>query len=126
MNLTVHSAIATFGATAKEKLSNAAASGQPEDQLRAPFERLLADLAELSRLPKSAVAAVGESSISDLKTRPDYAVTVHNALVGFVELKAESTRQRRRSAQVQRSARQGPVGETTLPAQPRLHGRQCI
>jgi hypothetical protein len=88
MNLTVHSAIATFGATAKEKLSNAAASGQPEDQLRAPFERLLADLAELSRLPKSAVAAVGESSISDLKTRPDYAVTVHNALVGFVELKA--------------------------------------
>ena len=34
------------------------------------------------------VAAVGESSVSDLKTRPDYAITVHNALVGFVELKA--------------------------------------
>ena len=88
MKLTINSAIAAFGARAKEKLSNPAAIGQPEDQLRAPFESLLADLAELSRLPRSAVAAVGESSVSDLKTRPDYAITVHNALVGFVELKA--------------------------------------
>ena len=31
---------------------------------------------------------MGESSVSDLKTRPDYAVTVHKALVGFIELKA--------------------------------------
>src|SRR5271168_4656021 len=69
MIATVKSAIATFGAKAKEKLSNPAATGQPEDQLRAPFEHLLADLAELSNLPKSAVAAVGESSLSDLKTR---------------------------------------------------------
>jgi hypothetical protein len=88
MKLTIDSAVATFGAKAKEKLSNPAATGQPEDQLRAPFEQLLADLAELSLIPKSAVAAVGESSVSDLKTRPDYAITVHNALVGFVELKA--------------------------------------
>src|ERR1039458_1018913 len=88
MKLTIESAIATFGARAKEKLSNPAAMGQPEDQLRAPFESLLSDIAELLRLPKSAVAAVGESSVSDLKTRPDYAITVRNALVGFVELKA--------------------------------------
>src|SRR5208282_4885172 len=39
-------------------------------------------------IAKTAIAAVGESSVSDLKTRPDYAVTVHNSLVGFVELKA--------------------------------------
>jgi hypothetical protein len=88
MKLTIDSAIAAFGAKAKEKLSNPAATGQPEDQLRAPFEHLLADMAELSLLPKSAVTAVGESSIGDLKTRPDYAIAVHNALVGFVELKA--------------------------------------
>ena len=88
MKLTIDSAIAIFGARAKEKLSNPAATGQPEDQLRAPFEHLLADLADLAHLPKSAVAAVGESSITDLKTRPDFAITVHNALVGFVELKA--------------------------------------
>ncbi|MBZ5619405.1 MAG: N-6 DNA methylase [Acidobacteriia bacterium] len=88
MTLTVNSAIATFGARAKEKLSNPAATGQPEDQLRAPFEHLLSDLAELSRLPKSAVAAIGESTISGLKTRPDYAIAVRNVLVGFVELKS--------------------------------------
>jgi hypothetical protein len=88
MKLTLTSAIAAFGAHAKEKLANPAATGQPEDQLRAPFEQLLADLAELCGIPKTAIAAVGESSVNDLKTRPDYAVTVHNALVGFIELKA--------------------------------------
>jgi N-6 DNA Methylase len=88
MELTVESAVAAFGAKAKAKLANPGASGEPEDQLRAPFEQLLADFAELSNFPKTAVAAVGESSVSDLKTRPDYAVTVHKALVGFIELKA--------------------------------------
>ncbi len=88
MKLTVSSAITAFGTTARHKLSNLAASGEPEDQLRAPFETLLADLAELSNIPRGKVTAVGESSLSDLKTRPDYAVTVHHALVGFVELKA--------------------------------------
>jgi len=88
MILTVQSAVAAFGAKAKAKLANPGAQGEPEDQLRAPFEQLLTDLAELSSFPKTAVAAVGESSVSDLKTRPDYAVTVHKALVGFIELKA--------------------------------------
>lgn len=88
MKLTLQSAVAAFGASVKAKLANPGASGKAEDQLRAPFEQLLADLAELCSLPKTAVAAVGESSISDLKTRPDYAVTVHKALVGFIELKA--------------------------------------
>ena len=32
--------------------------------------------------------AVGESSLADLKTRPDYAVTRRNALIGFIEVKA--------------------------------------
>jgi len=88
MKLTINSAAATFGAKAKDKLSNPAAAGQPEDQLRAPFEHLLSDVAELLSLSKTAVTAVGESSISEIRTRPDYAITVHNALVGFVELKA--------------------------------------
>jgi hypothetical protein len=84
---TFESVIAAFGAKSKAKLSNAAATGQPEDQIRAPFEQLLEDLAALCNLPKGTVAAVGESSVSDLKTRPDYAVSVYNALVGFIELK---------------------------------------
>lgn len=88
MKLTVDLAIATFGTEAKKKLANPAVTGNPEDQLRAPFEHLLTDLAELCNHTKGSVTAVGESSLSDLRTRPDYSVTVHKALVGFVELKA--------------------------------------
>jgi hypothetical protein len=88
MKQTLVSVIANFGALAKEKLSNPSVAGQPEDQLRAPFEYLLGDLAELVNVKKSAVVAVGEVSESELKTRPDYAVTVHGSLVGYVELKA--------------------------------------
>ncbi len=88
MTLTLDSAVSKFGATAKQKLSNVAVVGAPEDQLRAPFEQLLADLCELNQFKRGSVVAVGESSLSDLKIRPDYSVTVHGALVGFVELKA--------------------------------------
>lgn len=88
MTLTLNSAVSVYGAKAKSKLANPVATGQPEDQLRAPFEQLLSDLAELSHKPLGTVIAVGESSVSDLKTRPDYAVTVHGALVGFIELKS--------------------------------------
>src|SRR4051812_6739752 len=88
MSLTLGSAIAAFGDRAKEKLRNPAVVGHPEDQLRTPFERLLADLAELSGLRRGSLAIVGESSVSELKTRPDFAITVQNTLVGFVELKA--------------------------------------
>ncbi len=80
------SVIAAFGQAAKQKLKNPSVSGQPEDQLRAPFEQLLLDLAKLADV--TGVTAIGESSLSDLQTRPDYAITVENALVGFVELKA--------------------------------------
>lgn len=85
--VTLEAAISAFGEAASKKLSSIAASGEPEDQLRAPFEALMADLAELTEVGKK-VVCVGESSLSDLKTRPDYAVTVDNALVGFIELKA--------------------------------------
>ncbi len=85
--ITVESAVSSFGERTKGKLANVGASGQPEDQLRSPFESLLQDMSALSALA-DAVEAVGESSVASLKTRPDYAVTVKNALVGFVELKA--------------------------------------
>lgn len=85
---TIGSAIAAFGMEAKKKLSNLSVNGEPEDQLRAPFEQLLGDMAELANISRTKVTAVGESSVSTLKTRPDYAVTVNQVLVGFVELKA--------------------------------------
>ncbi len=77
-----------FGVAAEAKLSNPLVSGEPEDQLRAPLEGLLADLAALAGFSEGAVTAIGEHSLSDLKTRPDYAVTVDGALVGHIEVKA--------------------------------------
>jgi hypothetical protein len=88
VNLTLRMAIATFGSEAKAKLANVAATGEPEDQLRASLEHLIVDLAELWGLPRAADAAMGESSLADLKTRPDYAITVQDALIGFIEVKA--------------------------------------
>lgn len=52
MKVSLESAIATFGAAAKQKLSNPSATGQPEEQLRAPLENLFGDLAELAGIPK--------------------------------------------------------------------------
>jgi hypothetical protein len=46
--LTLAEAISAFGAEAKAKLSNSAATGQPEDQLRAPLEKLFQAFAELT------------------------------------------------------------------------------
>lgn len=85
---TLPAAISAFGLAVKAKLGNAGASGAPEDQLRAPLEALFRDLAALAGLPEGAVALVGESTLSHLKTRPDYAVTVNKTLVGFIEVKA--------------------------------------
>jgi hypothetical protein len=81
-------AIARFGSDAKAKLANPSATGEPEDQLRAPLETLFGDLAELCGFKRAQVVAVGESSLSSLKTRPDYAITVRDVLAGFVEIKA--------------------------------------
>ena len=88
MKPTLATVISRYGAEAKAKLHNPAARGEPEDQLRAPLETLFADLTELCGLPRNALAAVGESALSELKTRPDYAIALRNALVGFVEIKA--------------------------------------
>lgn len=56
--------------------------------MRAPLEALFQGLAALAGLPDASVTLVGESTLGALATRPDYAVTVRNALVGFIEVKA--------------------------------------
>jgi len=88
MSLTIETAVSEFGKAAKRKLSNPAASGQPEDQLRAPFEQLIENVASICNFRSGAVVAVGESAQRHLKTRPDYSITVNKTLIGFVELKA--------------------------------------
>jgi Type ISP C-terminal specificity domain/N-6 DNA Methylase len=87
---TLAAAVSQFGAAAKSKLSAIAITGAPEDQLRGPLETLLRDLAEIDGLPTTAVQLIGETTLKHLKTRPDFAVTVHKALVGFIEVKAPS------------------------------------
>ena len=80
--------ISKYGATAKAKLSSPAITGAPEDNIRAPLEELITALAEAAGQQPGWVTLVGESTLSALGTRPDYAVTVRNALTGFIELKA--------------------------------------
>ena len=75
-----------FGATLKPKFSGIGASGSPEDQLRGPLDQLVQDI--VAALGAANVVLVGESSVQELKTRPDFAVTKQNLLVGFIELKA--------------------------------------
>ena len=62
--------------------------GQPEDQLRTPLVALVKDLGGLLGLATTDTELVGESSISELMIRPDFAVTRKNALIGFIEVKA--------------------------------------
>ena len=85
--ITLEAAASEFGRAAKAKLSSPAARGEPEDQLRAPLENLFADLAALISLPQGALVMVGEIRLSDLKTRPDFAVSVQNVPQGFLEVK---------------------------------------
>ena len=81
-------AVSAYGASLKAKLANIAITGAPEDQLRGPLEALIKDLAEIEGMPSGTIHLVGETTLSELKTRPDFAVTVAKALVGFIEVKA--------------------------------------
>jgi len=83
-------AISAFGDAAREKLANTGATGNPEDQLRAPLETLIPQLASAAGLAE-AVVLVGETPHAETGTRPDYSVTAGakaKALIGHVELKA--------------------------------------
>jgi len=80
--------VSAYGASVKAKLANVAIAGAPEDQLRGPLEILIRDLAAIEGISPNAVELVGETTLSELKTRPDFAVTVGKALVGFIEVKA--------------------------------------
>ena len=85
---TLAEAVSTFGAATTAKLSSAVISGAPEDQLRGPLEALLLELAGIAGHAVNSVTIIGETTIAEDRTRPDYAVTVRGALVGFIEVKA--------------------------------------
>ena len=60
-------------------------TGQPEEQLRSPFETLLRDVSTAVGAPAD---CVGETSLPDSIGWPDYTVHVRNMLAGYAELQA--------------------------------------
>jgi Type ISP C-terminal specificity domain/N-6 DNA Methylase len=85
---TVEKVVSNFGANVKSKLSSVAITGAPEDQLRGPLETLVRELAEIAGLPVGQIQLIGETTLAEMKTPPDFAVIITNALVGFIEVKA--------------------------------------
>ncbi|MEV0227969.1 type ISP restriction/modification enzyme [Nonomuraea sp. NPDC050786] len=76
-------AVSRFGSTVTAKLRG---DGQPEDQLRAPLERLFKE--DVAAAMGVSVEMFGETSLATLGVRPDYGVDVAGARVGYIELKA--------------------------------------
>ncbi|WP_159392421.1 type ISP restriction/modification enzyme [Streptomyces niveus] len=77
----VRASVSAFGAEVTPKLKG---GGWQEDQLRGPLETLIRTVGR--RLGLS-VTLTGEVPLVDLRARPDYAVSVDGALVGYIELK---------------------------------------
>lgn len=87
MTMTLAKAVSRFGEAVRAKLNDPSAVGEPEDQLRTPFENLVADINVVIGKQAEGIAMIGEVRLPDLMTRPDYAVT-RGGLIGFIELKA--------------------------------------
>ncbi|WP_018046174.1 type ISP restriction/modification enzyme [Methylobacterium sp. 88A] len=81
-------ALSTFGRSTKAKFAGTAITGAPEDQLRAPLEALILALSELGGTPPNTLTLVGETTLAGTGTRPDYAISLRNVLIGFIEVKA--------------------------------------
>ena len=83
-NFSIHSALQDFAASVTEKMTQITL-GEPEDQLRGPFETFMK---EVGRALGWNVACTGETPLPDRLGRPDYAVHLNQLLAGYVELKA--------------------------------------
>src|SRR5690554_2391123 len=60
-------------------------SGEPEDQLRAPFEKLLAQCGTIAGI---SVVPIGETLLALGLGKPDFGVECDGLLCGYLELKA--------------------------------------
>lgn len=77
-------AVRQFGKVVAQRF--ATGGGEPEDLLRGPFEQLVSALGAHAGV--AGVVLTGEHHLAEDRIRPDYAVHVAGALIGFVELKA--------------------------------------
>ncbi len=82
--VSLHNALQSFAASVTEK-SNQFVAGEPEEQLRAPFERFMHEAATGLGCD---IVCTGEAPLPDRLGRPDYAIHLNQLLAGYVELKA--------------------------------------
>jgi hypothetical protein len=84
MSIAIHQALQRFGKAVTTKMTQLI-SGAPEDQLRAPFENFMADIATALGWK---IVCTGETPLPNRLGQPDYAVHLNQLLAGYVELKA--------------------------------------
>ena len=82
--MTIEEALQRFAETVRAKMSTLT-PGEPEDQLRGPFENFMGDAA---RALGWNVVCTGETKLPGRLGKPDYAVHLNKLLAGYVELKA--------------------------------------
>ncbi len=80
----IGTALRSFADSVYAKMSQLT-HGQPEDQLRGPFENLIEEVGQSFGWQ---VVCTGETPLPDRLGRPDYAVHARGLLAGYVELKA--------------------------------------
>ena len=83
----IHAALREFAAAVTDKLSQITL-GEPEEQLRTPFENFIATAADALGWD---IVCTGETPLPDRLGRPDFAVHLNQLLAGYVELKAVGT-----------------------------------
>jgi hypothetical protein len=77
-------ALRKFASSVTSKMT-ALTLGEPEDQLRGPFEVLMDEIGQALSLK---VVCTGETRLPGRMGKPDYAVHAAGLLAGYVELKA--------------------------------------
>ncbi|MGV8853001.1 MAG: hypothetical protein ACOH1M_10595, partial [Rhodoglobus sp.] len=73
--------VASFGFETKSRLVGV---GEPEEALRVPIDHLMTAMGEL--IGKK-TELDGEAHLSEISSRPDFAVRVNGAVVGYIEVK---------------------------------------
>lgn len=82
--ITIHEALSDFADTVKAKTTQLT-TGEPEDQLRGPFENFMDATA---RALGWNIVCTGETPLPDRLGRPDFAIHLNKLLAGYVEIKA--------------------------------------
>lgn len=80
----LYNALSEFASAITSKMT-ALTPGEPEDQIRGPFENFISDVASVLGWK---IVCTGETPLPDRLGRPDYAIHLNKLLTGYVELKA--------------------------------------